>query len=725
MTVLRDYNVIKYIDSITGGSQMFLEGILRPYNRCKRYVLSSSVSDYIGYVDEEPFYIPPAFSDVKTDVKLSSLEPKFVLLSAPGAAGKSSLAKYIANRFNAIYWNLAKVKVGTNSFAGSILNAVGAPKYSEFIGDLNAGNVLLVIDAFDEAEIISGRKMINSFIADISNSLSTHTLPTVFLLARTETAQYIASFCAENRISVAHYEIGFFDENSSKSFIVKSVAGKKTPTKPDIECAEKYYDVIKNNITEEERSSFLGYAPVLEAISAHIKESPNRQKMISELSNQKDCVAIIMKIMNDLLDREQTAKVVPAFKERCAAAHPEFSNWEKVYSPEEQLVRMVYYILFHDCNYKNYELDFLPPQLVNEYQAVIETFLPQHPFIRNSAEKSGLEKKIDFTGPAFRDYALAKIILNEKHETLADMYFEDSQSRSYFPSQIFFDCYMKISENVVQPNYISYVYDSFKAKATVYERPYLECTEIPASETDVAKCLAIFGMIPSKKSILRKEDYIAEISMTGEPLEFDQLTSVSIDTPDMDVYVGKAGMDCRIYNSSVICRKLKLRTQNVVIESYDPESCLLVAHEGFAGDAIIIDVTKADNLKVSTPNLNNYYSLIPYNYDFEDTENFDILKFIHAMHCILIEFRTHRKDTLAKTADRIEHVTVGNSVVKRQVLDYLKATGIIYESYHLYKIDEGKMQEKCVFFNALSRMDTILMNPAFRDFCRWANNINE
>ena len=198
MTVLRDYNVIKYIDSITGGSQMFLEGILRPYNRCKRYVLSSSVSDYIGYVDEEPFYIPPAFSDVKTDVKLSSLEPKFVLLSAPGAAGKSSLAKYIANRFNAIYWNLAKVKVGTNSFAGSILNAVGAPKYSEFIGDLNAGNVLLVIDAFDEAEIISGRKMINSFIADISNSLSTHTLPTVFLLARTETAQYIASFCAEN-----------------------------------------------------------------------------------------------------------------------------------------------------------------------------------------------------------------------------------------------------------------------------------------------------------------------------------------------------------------------------------------------------------------------------------------------------------------------------------------------------------------------------------------------
>ena len=153
MKLIRDYNVIKYIDSITGGSQMVLEGILGSYSKCKRYSLNDSVSDYISYIDSEPFYIPPSFSDVKTDKKLSTLKPKFVLLSAPGAAGKSSLAKYIAHRFNALYWNLAKVKVGTNSFAGSILNAVGAPKYSEFIADMNTGNVLLVIDAFDEAEI--------------------------------------------------------------------------------------------------------------------------------------------------------------------------------------------------------------------------------------------------------------------------------------------------------------------------------------------------------------------------------------------------------------------------------------------------------------------------------------------------------------------------------------------------------------------------------------------
>lgn len=720
MNIFMDYNVKDYVDSITEVKSMVLDGILNPYKKCKKYTLNGDVSEYLRYIEDEPFYIPPSFSDVKTDIKLSTRAPKFVLFSAPGATGKSSLAKHIAYRFDALYWNLAKVKIGTNSFAGSILNAVGAVNYSEFIGNLNTGDVLLVIDAFDEAEIVSGRKMLNSFIADISNSLTSHQLPSVFLLARTETAQYIASFCAENGIPVAHYEIGFFNESAAKDFVVKSVAGKNAPSKPDIDCAASYYDVIKRNITEDECASFLGYAPVLEAIATHIKTTPNRQKMISELSTQKDCVSIIMNIMDDLLIREQDEKACPAFAEKCRESHPEFSDWDKVYSPEEQLVRVIHYVLFHDTAYSNYPLACLPPQLIDDYQAVLDSFLPQHPFVRISVNTALSGRGIDFTGPAFRDYSLAKIILSAEFETLADMYFEESQSQSYFPSQIFFDCYTKIATNIVQPNHISYVYDSFKAKATAYERPYLQCSEIPASETDSAKCLAIFGMIPAKHQTAKRDDYYAEIPVSDTPLVFEQIANVSVDAPNMSVTIGRNGVDARIHNSSVISKAILWGTRNVVIESYPPEGCLLVARDGFSGDSVMIDIAKADNLKVSAPNLNAYYKLIPYHYDFEDTSGFDITKFIHALRCILVEFRTHRKDTLAKSAERIEFVTVGNSAIKRQVLDYLKHHGIIYSSDHLYKVDEAKMQAKGIHFNALSRMDIQQMQGAFVDFCKWA-----
>lgn len=715
-----NYNIKKYVDSISEVKYMILDGILHAYHKCKKYKLSNDVSEYLKYIDEELFYISPSFSDVKTDIKMSTLNPKFVLFSAPGATGKSALAKHIANRFDALYWDLPKVKIGTNSFAGSILNAVGAAKYSEFIGDLNAGDMLLVIDAFDEAEIVSGRKMLNDFLADISNSLTNYVIPSVFLLARTETAQYIASFCANNDIPVVHYEIGFFGEDAAKDFIIKSVSGKNSPSKPDIECAESYYNVIKQNITAEECASFLGYAPVLEAISTHIKENSNRQKMISELSTQRDCVSIIMKILDDLLDREQTKKVVPAFWGKCMESHPEFTEWDKVYSAKEQLVRVIYYILFRDSSYTNYPLDFLPPQLVDDYQAVLDSFLQQHPFVRTVTEAVSPNRNIDFTGPAFRDYSLAKIILDSNSEALADMYFEESHSQSYFPSQIFFDCYMKISGNAIAPNHIAYVYDSFKAKATAYERPYLQCSELPASDTENASCLAMFSMIVGKQQSPRRGDYFAKILIDDSPLKFAQLVNVSIDTPKMSVIIGHTGVDAYIHNSSVICKNIIWETRNVAIEAYAPEGCLLVAREGFMGDSTVIDITNADNLKICAPNINAYYKLIPYSYDFEDTTEYDIVKFIHALRCILVEFRTHGKDMLAKTAERIEFVTVGNSAIKRQVLDYLKHCDIIYASDHLYKINEAKMQDKGINFNALSRMDTQQLERAFIDFCKWA-----
>lgn len=717
-----NYNVMGYINSIFEVKNMTLDGIINTYHKCKKYTLNETVADYLQYIEKEPFYISPSFGDVKTNIKQSTLKPKFVLFSAPGATGKSSLAKYIAHRFDAIYWNLAKVKIGTNSFAGSILNAVGATKYSEFISDLNTGDVLLVIDAFDEAEIVSGRRMLSSFIAEISDSMAVHQMPTVFLLARTETAQYIASFCTDNDISVAHYEIGFFGEEAAKEFILRRAIGKKDPTTPDLQSVASFYDVIKNNITDSERASFLGYAPVLEAISTHIKAYPNRQKLISELASQTDCVSVIMKILDDLLTREQNDKVVPAFRSKCQATHPEFTEWDKVYSAEEQLVRVIYYVLFGDTSYTNYDVKALPLHLIDEYQTILDSFLPQHPFVRNSVDAVTAGKTTDFTGPAFRDYTLAKIILDQTYNGLADMYFEESQCQSYFPSQIFFDCYTNIADNVIHPGHISYVYDSFKAKATAYEHPYLQCSEIPKDELEESSCEAVFGMTAGKQATPKRDDYCATITPMDAPLQFEQLSNVSIDTPTMDVSIGRKGLDARIYNSSIISRKIIWSTRNVVLESYDPESCLIVAREGFDGDSVTIDITKADNLKVCAPNLGNYYRLLPYSYDFEDTSSCDIIKFIHALRCILIEFRAHRKDSLAKSAERIENVTVGNSTIKRQVLNYMKDCGIIYSSEHLYKINEARMQEKGISFNGLLRMDTQLLQPAFLDFCKWENS---
>ena len=79
---------------------MLLDGIVSEYDICKKYELNQEVKEYLYYVDDEPFYISPAFNNVKTNAEVSTLNPKFILFSAPGAAGKSSLAKYLSYRIN-------------------------------------------------------------------------------------------------------------------------------------------------------------------------------------------------------------------------------------------------------------------------------------------------------------------------------------------------------------------------------------------------------------------------------------------------------------------------------------------------------------------------------------------------------------------------------------------------------------------------------------------------
>lgn len=720
MAPVFNYNVTSYLKSIVEMVSVTVEGILSDYKSCKKYSLSNNVSEYMEYIEDEPFYISPAFSSVKTNRKLSTLNPKFILFSAPGATGKSSLAKYIAYKYNALYWNLAKIKLGTNSFAGSILSAVGASNYSSFISDLNSSDIVLAIDAFDEAEIISGRKMLSAFLDDINTSLTSSVKPTVLLFARTETAQFIASHCAENSISVSHYEIGFFPDTAAKEFILKKSLPKgMVPTPADIQCVESYYSFISRNITAEERSSFLGYAPVLEAIATHIYTSPNRAKLISELTNQNDCVTIIMNIMGDLLHREQENKVIPAFMEKCKEQYPEFDNWNSIYSEEEQLVRIINYIVFSDTSYNNYKIDILPPQMIDDYQNLLNVFLPQHPFVRNNFSDGFANSKIDFAGPAFRDYSLARIILSPYNAELANLYFEESQSRSYFPSQIFFDCYTKLSDNLIHSEHISYIYDSFRAKATAMEIPFLQCSELPSEDVDAININATFGMLNNGNHTKNHDDIILSVIVDKCELCFDQLVNVSIDLPSMIVKIGKSGTDTRIINSSVICREISFITRNISIESYAPVSSLFVSANNITGEIPQIDIVHVDNLRISAPNIQAYYKLITYKYNFENTSAFDITKFIHALRCILIEFRTDKKDTLAKTADRIENVTVGNSEAKRNVLDYLIANGIMYKSAHLYKIDEEKMQSKGISFVALIRMDEDQLSTAYNDFCDW------
>ena len=224
-------------------------------------------------------------------------------------------------------------------------------------------------------------------------------------------------------------------------------------------------------------------------------------------------------------------------------------------------------------------------------------------------------------------------------------------------------------------------------------------------------------MIPGKGKTKRIDSVESKLKVERNTLHFEQVVNVSVDTPSLDITIGHSDKCSRFSNSSIVCNSIVWNTSNITIESYSPGECLLVSKNEMLGNPSNVEINRDDNLKVSAPNISSYYRLIPYKYNFEDSSSeVDITRFIYALRCILFQFRTHKKDTLAKTADRIDYVIVGSSELKKCVLEFLKSKRIIYTSEHLYKVDEAEMQKIGINFNALLNVDTESLKKAFSEF---------
>lgn len=159
---------------------MELQKVLCGTKKCQ----PPALMDYsvLQMVTQEDFYYPSPVSLVS-----KSENSKFVLFSAPGAVGKTALAKYIAQTYNGFYWNVAAKPVGGTSFAGEIAHAVGLRNgalQDKIYSDLNTGDILFVLNSFDEAALISRREGIKDFLIEIGNILENPASPTIIITAR-------------------------------------------------------------------------------------------------------------------------------------------------------------------------------------------------------------------------------------------------------------------------------------------------------------------------------------------------------------------------------------------------------------------------------------------------------------------------------------------------------------------------------------------------------------
>ena len=685
---------------------MTLDGVLTTIHGDDPVQLLASAHQSLSIIEEEPFYIGTQFKRIE-----QKLNYRFILVSAPGATGKSAFGKHVAYLKNALYWNLADISIGDGTFQGTLYRALGASRISEYAQKLQSGSATLVIDAFDEAEIISGRKSVETFIIEANEFLEDAIAPSIILLSRTETAQNIASLFKNNGIPYAHYEIDYFADTQAKEFVRKTAEKRKKTITPAVEeCIQQYFTQIGTAIQDAEtRKRFLGYAPVLEAIAAHIVEIPNTSKLLSALRDNTGDATLIRTIMDNLLDREHQ-KFIEAFQKQIKNESDKISDWNSIYSKEEQLIRILSYILFQEIEQGDYSTSAIPPHLISDYLETIKLFLPQHPFLQNAFQESQ-NALIDFAGPAFRDYCLATIILDPKNESSAELYYQQVETTSHFPSQLFWEHYIELSENRIKSNHFTYVHEAYKAKVSIGCQSYLDIVQ------DADGAFATFRIV-KQNEVIESTELTIDVSDVG--FDFNNLinTSINVECP---VSLGN-GDKASIVDSTIICQELTINAKSLSISSFDPSVttiCSTLPIKIAKLTPLSISISGDGEIQVDTDNIASFPKLMRYYHSLLSPDSIDIYSFVHFLRKIFSSFRTHKKDMPARDAEKIDYVTIAGSPLKKQLFDFLLNEGIVFKSAHLYKVSVEKMSSFGISWGALINTDIKQLKSVYDSFCAW------
>ena len=681
---------------------------------------------HLKNIDSEQFYVEPVITDVRTNSKASTLDPIFVLISAPGATGKTALAEHISYAYNALYLDMSEFRIGTNSFIGTLHNDIGVENVSEFIKKLKNGDAALVIDALDEAELSSGRNAVQNFLNEIYETIIPHTGRNIFLLCRTETAQGIVNYFVQKKIAFLHYEIGLFQPNKAKEFVSKYVHYVK---KRDITIIDgiidQYFKNILAVIPDSEAKSFIGYAPVLEAIGEEINNESNPQKLLVALQ-YSTCTELIVDIMKSLLDREKDkfiSNIKPSLEEKGIF---DWKYADEYYTRDEQLQRLIYYLVFD----KSTEIDIIPKEInpsevVPSYQKALSVFLPQHPFISDVIENNS---GVRFTGPAFRDYSLSTLLCGPENE-VASLYMDSfTDSKTHFPSQIFFDCYLYNSKDRIKVEHIPLLFEAFRSKAKANECPSLYFFEDMNSHSAYVEfsieSVDLNGETKEKKIEEKSEVLIDKIDTM---VMFRSLNNVHIDAPDICICLGEAGQVVNISDSTIYAKSIQWGSEIINIKEDRGLGTILEPIEGFRGHLKRVEIDQEVELSVISPNTDEYYWLRKYNCA-KMRGKPELYQYVQALRAIIMQFRSHSKDTIAKDAERIDNIIIGRNnkeSLKANVLDHLVHLGIVYRFKHLYKCEGSLLDQWGIYQSALIQNDYRAFDKIYNDFIIWLDTVKD
>lgn len=697
---------------------MELREALSGIKKCSPPILMDS--SVLQTVVQTDFYYPSPVSLISKEEN-----SKFILFTSPGAVGKTALAKYIAKTYGGFYWNVALKRVGGTTFAGEISHAVGIGNGSlqdKIYSDLNTGNILFVLDSFDEAALISRRDGISDFLVEIGNILENPSSPSIIITARTETSQFILDICERNNFKITHYSIDYFEEDTAPLFIESyfNYRHKQLSYNQQLEI-QRYIESIKRHIgNSNDIRSFIGYAQVLRILCRQI-ESTFFEENDDSLPGLESCLPnskLIYNIIQELITREQSK--LAGFKDSIRAKYSAIgkeSVVDSLYCKEEQLIRLQFYA-FANCaiSVDDYSpCNELLPEDKAEYLDLLRNWLPQHVFLQGNSIM-----------PIFSDYLLAESLLNPNLEMFAEEYQEGKAACLKLPTGVFMDCYLSLNEGNVRSDHIYLLDLAYSSQATVGNSTFCDIgyEELGNSESDLYLSFSDLTTPNSSKISMKI------IRATNEPIRLNRAENMNISVDGTVILSPEFIKDVSVRQSFIECDRLEFSAPEILLETYGNEENCIIVHETVTKiPGCNLKIVGTKNLKVDFPFDENdqlkriFYDLYLYKCSFDTSSETDntLENFAYGLKKVLEQFKTDRYEgDPAKYKEKIDNrCHVG---IKAKVLSFLKSIGLIYEDRIMYKCSLDIMSELRISRVSYTHLKLNQLEYAYSLYLKWCES---
>ena len=591
-------------------------------------------------------------------------EAKVLLVSAPGAVGKSTLAKEIAARTGMVYIDLAIADaVGANTISGGLAK-------SGLFNDWSEQRTTLLIDGLDEARLRVTQEAFEAFLHDVASLCIDRHLP-VIMFGRTGAVQD-AWLVMENLVSISVLEIGYYDLDTAIDFTCAQLANTREGSRhPEAErnaialLLEKLRDETKSDGT-----TFSGYAPVLQAVAERVAKEPNPSALIASVEKGEKPVTL-QTVVAAILERERSKLSSVAFDDTALN--------DQLYTPQEQLLRLVARVIGGNQ----------PPALAmnssdaQKYDAALSTWVPEHPFLNGRDQPSSA---------VFEAMILVTALLSgSASETAVKSQLARGAAANPFLADFYYDAIKRDGSLNVPPEHVGIIYSSIRARLAIGETANLTVeVDENASEEEALKADVEISLV--KKGMAQGQLIQFSTDQVGTFYLGSHIEDVLMAAPLSRVEIGAGTEATLVAPVDIECGHLVINANKLVVEApvgHSFGSVSLVTDNYQGGIASVPAVRSETTLSVIWPGARSH----PWtNFASEERTAQDarIEEALRRFRKFVIAFRSHSKGSLARLKDKLDHerMTKGTG---QAVLDYMVKYEIITTDGTMYYLDPDKL----------------------------------